>query len=117
MTDASPCISAVFSSSYKLLKTVTVSTLPLFGQVMLLCGKFSLYLVELRTCAVSRPSDRHALETCSQFICSVRQYYLQRRITAGAKFSTLSICAGSLHLHTIMTSLQYLPYHVDISFT
>ena len=39
-TGASPLISAVFFSSYKLPKTVTVNTLLLFGPVMLLCGKF-----------------------------------------------------------------------------
>ena len=39
-TDSSPRIAAVFFSSYKWPKTVTVSTLLLFGPVMLLCGKF-----------------------------------------------------------------------------
>ena len=39
-TNASPRISEVFFSSYKLPKTVTVTTLLLFGHVMLLCGKF-----------------------------------------------------------------------------
>ena len=35
-----PCISMVFFSSYKLPKTVTVTTLLLFDYVTLLCGKF-----------------------------------------------------------------------------
>ena len=39
-TEASPRISAVLFSSYKLPKTVTVTTLLLFGQVTLLCGTF-----------------------------------------------------------------------------
>ena len=39
-TDASPHISVVFFSSYKMPKTVTVTTLLLFGHVTLLCGTF-----------------------------------------------------------------------------
>ena len=39
-TDTSPHTSAVFSSSYKLPKTLTVSTLLLFGHVTLLCGTY-----------------------------------------------------------------------------
>ena len=39
-TDASPRISAVFFSSYKLSKTVRVTALLLSGHVTLLCGTF-----------------------------------------------------------------------------
>ena len=58
-TDASPRISAVFFSSYKLPKTFTVTTLLLFGHVTLLCGTF-LYIqlsegpVQLLDCQIGR---------------------------------------------------------------
>ena len=39
-TDASPHTAVVVFSSYKLPKTVTVTTLLLFGHVTLLCRKF-----------------------------------------------------------------------------
>ena len=39
-TDTSPHITAVLFSSYKLPKTLLVTTLLLFGPVMLLCGTF-----------------------------------------------------------------------------
>ena len=39
-TDASPCTAVVFFSLNKLPKTVTVTTLLLFGHVTLLCGTF-----------------------------------------------------------------------------
>ena len=39
-TDTSPCTAAVFFPSYKLPKTVTVTTVLLFGQAVLLCGTF-----------------------------------------------------------------------------
>ena len=39
-TDASPRITVVYFSSYKLPKTVTVTMLLLFGHVTLLCGTF-----------------------------------------------------------------------------
>ena len=92
-TDASPHIYAVFFSSYKLSKTVTFTTLLLFGHVTLLWRTF-LYLVEWRTRVVNWPSDQHAPDMWSWLIRShwfgspIIQpwYYLQRRIRAGAKF-------------------------------
>ena len=44
-TDPSPCITAVFFSSYKVPKTVTVTTLLLFGHVTLLYGIFIFILL------------------------------------------------------------------------
>ena len=60
-TDTSPCISVVFSFSYKLPKTVTVTTLLLFGPVMLHHGTF-LFIwlgegpVQFSDCAIDTPS-------------------------------------------------------------
>ena len=54
-TDASPRISVVFFSSYKLPKTVTVTTLILFGHVKLLCGNLSEGPVQLSDCLIDTP--------------------------------------------------------------
>ena len=57
-TDASLHISAVFFSLYKLPETVTVTVLPLFGHVTLLCGTF--LFIYLSEGVVIRLSDQHA---------------------------------------------------------
>ena len=45
MTDTSPRITAVFFSSRKVLKTLPVTMLLLFGPVTLLCGTFLFILL------------------------------------------------------------------------
>ena len=44
-TDNSPCITAIFYSSYKFPKTVTVTQLLLFGSVTLICVTFLFILL------------------------------------------------------------------------
>ena len=81
-TDVSPCISAVFLSKW----VAKDSHVALWD--------ISLYLIEWRTCVDIRLSGRHALDTCSRLIRSHwfgspilhLWYYLQRLISAGAKF-------------------------------
>lgn len=46
MKDTSPCITAVLFSSYKLSKTLPVSTLLLFGPEMVLCGTLIFILLD-----------------------------------------------------------------------
>ena len=77
MTDTSSCITAVFFSSYKLPKTVTVTMLWLlfysyFGPVTLLCGTF-LGFVEWRISLVitlCTPSDQQMESALTIFVCS-----------------------------------------------
>ena len=58
--DTSPRTAVVFFSSYKLPKTVKVTTLILFGHITLLCGKF-LFIklsegpVQLSDCTIDSP--------------------------------------------------------------
>ena len=55
-TDASPRSAVVFFSSYKLQKTVTVTTLLLFGHVTLLCGKLLFTMLsQLLDCQTNMP--------------------------------------------------------------
>ena len=61
--DASPRTAVVFFSSYKLPKTVPVTTLPLFGHVTLLCGKCIYFKlsegpVQLSDCTIGTPPLR-----------------------------------------------------------
>ena len=57
----------IFFSSYKLLKTVTVTMLLLFGHVNLLCGKFLfIILSQLSVCMINTPLPCHWL-TCSHW--------------------------------------------------
>ena len=91
MTDASPHITWVFSSSYKLQQTLPVTTLLLFGPVTLLCGSLLFHLktegsVQLSDCE-HHQTDSSLIHTASfsmhtDTLTLWLWYYLWRRIRA-----------------------------------
>ena len=100
MTDASPHITWVFSSSYKLQQTLPVTTLLLFGPVTLLCGSLLFHLktegsVQLSDCE-HHQTDSSLIHTASFSMHTDTPtlwlwYYLWRRIRA-AELPPLHIC-------------------------
>ena len=88
MTDTSPCITVVFFSSYKLPKTLPVTTLLLLGPEMLLCGSFLFKLLSERFVKVS-DCEHHETRPCSApLILPLEAHESHREISPLASYET-----------------------------